>query len=354
MKKILVIQQKMIGDVLASSILCNNLRKIYPKAQIHYMVYPFTKPVIENNPNIDKIITYDESLKRNKIKQLRFLWQVRKERYNVVIDAYNKPESFLATLFSGADLKIGFYKKYTKFLYHYNVELLPQPRTNAGTAIENRINLLEPIAPNFAFDNRPKIFITEAEKQQALENLKVHGISESDPYLLISVLGSEDRKSYPATYMAKTLDFIAEELGYKLIFNFMPKQQAQAREIYDLCNPATQALIVSNLVAKDIRAFLALTNFSKALIGNEGGAVNMAKALYKPTFTIFSTWIKKEAWSSFDNGITHVSVHLKDFKPELYGEKSPKEMKDKAMELYQAFSPELLLPELQRFLVRLK
>ena len=37
--KILVIQQKMIGDVLVSSLLCNNLRKAYPSAQIDYMVY---------------------------------------------------------------------------------------------------------------------------------------------------------------------------------------------------------------------------------------------------------------------------------------------------------------------------
>ena len=48
--KILVIQQKMIGDVLISSIICNNLRIAYPEAQIDYLIYPFTKPAVENNP----------------------------------------------------------------------------------------------------------------------------------------------------------------------------------------------------------------------------------------------------------------------------------------------------------------
>ena len=51
--KILVIQQKMIGDVLASSTLCNTLKNEYPEAQIDYLIYPFTSPVVENNPNID-------------------------------------------------------------------------------------------------------------------------------------------------------------------------------------------------------------------------------------------------------------------------------------------------------------
>jgi heptosyltransferase-2 len=40
--KILIIQQKMIGDVLVS-IICNNLRR-YPDAQIDYLVYESTTP----------------------------------------------------------------------------------------------------------------------------------------------------------------------------------------------------------------------------------------------------------------------------------------------------------------------
>ena len=36
--KILVIQMKFIGDVLATSIICNNLKKIYPNSQIDFLV----------------------------------------------------------------------------------------------------------------------------------------------------------------------------------------------------------------------------------------------------------------------------------------------------------------------------
>ncbi|RYE20481.1 MAG: hypothetical protein EOP45_10960, partial [Sphingobacteriaceae bacterium] len=74
------------------------------------------------------------------------------------------------------------------------------------------------------------------------------------------------------------------------------------------------------------------------------------KALNKPTFTIFSTWIIKEAWNAFEDEKQNVSVHLKDFKPELYGEKTAKEMKDKAMELYDAFTPDLVIPSLEKYL----
>src|SRR6476646_9481107 len=77
MKKILVIQQKMIGDVLASSIICNNLKTIYPDSEIHYLIYPFTEPVVAHNPNIDRIIRFADAYRKSKRELLRFLRQIR-------------------------------------------------------------------------------------------------------------------------------------------------------------------------------------------------------------------------------------------------------------------------------------
>ncbi|WP_260850268.1 glycosyltransferase family 9 protein [Flavobacterium anhuiense] len=64
--KILVIQQKMIGDVLVSSIICNNLRTAYPDAQIDYLVYASTTPVLEVNSSIDNIILFEEKHRKSK------------------------------------------------------------------------------------------------------------------------------------------------------------------------------------------------------------------------------------------------------------------------------------------------
>ncbi|NBC57221.1 MAG: lipopolysaccharide heptosyltransferase family protein, partial [Bacteroidetes bacterium] len=50
--KILVIQQKMIGDVLTSSVICENLKRNFPNAEVHYLINRFTLPVVENNPYI--------------------------------------------------------------------------------------------------------------------------------------------------------------------------------------------------------------------------------------------------------------------------------------------------------------
>ena len=97
---------------------------------------------------------------------------------------------------------------------------------------------------------------------------------------------------------------------------------------------------------------MALTANCDALIGNEGGAINMAKALSIPTFAIFSPWISLEAWASYQNDL-NASVHLKNYKPELYIKKYPKELKPESHTLYKEFKPEFFNSRLREFLNKL-
>lgn len=348
--KVLVIQQKMIGDVLASSIICNNLKKIFPDCQVDYLIYPFTKPVVENNPSIDNVIPFDEKSNKNTLKLLNFAFKIRKKKYDIVIDAYAKLESQVIVALSGAPKKIGYKKSSFNFVYNNKVADINSASRNAGNALENRLNLLAPFGTTSALDLKPKIYLTKNELDQAKQTLVNHQIDLKAKRYMISILGSDFNKSYPAPFMAKLLDFVVAKTAATLLFNFIPKQADEVAKIYKLCRPETQEKINLEVTGKSIREFLALTHYCNALIGNEGGAVNMAKALNVPTYTIFSTWINKNSWNSFEDGTTNVSVHLMDFKPELYPGKSAKDMKNKALELYQEFTPELILDSLEHYI----
>jgi len=104
--KILVIQQKMIGDVLTSTVICETLQQKYPDARIDYLVNSNTRPVVLENPFFNHIIEFKDSYRDNKIDFYKFLIEIRKAKYDLVIDAYGKLESNLITLFSGASKKI--------------------------------------------------------------------------------------------------------------------------------------------------------------------------------------------------------------------------------------------------------
>ena len=49
--------------------------------------------------------------------------------------------------------------------------------------------------------------------------------------------------------------------------------------------------IIFDIYESNIRGFISLMNQCELLIANEGGSVHIAKALDKPTFTIFSPYM---------------------------------------------------------------
>jgi lipopolysaccharide heptosyltransferase II len=347
--KILIIQQKMIGDVLTTSILFEALKQKYPNSKLHYLINSHTFPVVENNPFIDQFIFFSPEIEKSKLKFFQFLKSVRKEKYDVVVDVYSKLSSNIVTIFSSANIKITKYKWYTSTLYTHPIKYNNKSKTDAGLAIENRMQLLQPLNKNFPQNLKPIIYLTNKEIEKANAYLIKSNINLLKPLFMISVLGSDKTKSYPIKFMAKVIDIIVNETKGQILFNYIPKQENDARAIYNTCEKHTQENIQFHIFGKNLREFLALTSHCNALIGNEGGAVNMAKALNIQTFTIFSPWIKKEIWSIFENKKTNVSVHLKDYMPNWFEKKSEKEIKHNSTILYNKFKPHFFEKKLRSF-----
>lgn len=341
----------MIGDVLTSSILFEALRHKYPQGQLHYLINEHTYPVVENNPFIDQFVFFTKIEENSKKALFRFAKNIQSQRYDIVIDVYSKLSSNIIAAFSRSKIKISQHKSFSSHIYTHTFRNKKIPQSNAGLAIENRLQLLTPISNTLSKTLiKPKIYLTKTEIETSKQFLIKSGIYLEKPLYMISVLGSNSSKTYPLSYMAKLIDAIVIKTGGQILFNYIPKQQAIAETVYNFCTTKTKQQIYFDVFGKDLREFLAITKHCTALIGNEGGAVNMAKALNIPTFTIFSPWIKKEAWSIFENETTNESIHLKDVKPELFKDRSLKEIKKNNLKLYEKFKPDFVIPKLNGYL----
>lgn len=350
MKKILVIQQKMIGDVLLSSLLCDNLRLAYPEAQIDYLVNSSTAQVIENNPNISRVIHFTPKEDKNLWQLIQFSKKLKAENYDLVIDVYSKLQSWIMVYLSAGKQRIAFKKKGRAFLYTHPILKNLTPTSNLGLAIEHRLALLAPLQLPIELKTFPTIHLTELEKEYAETTFSKHHIPKHKKTVMISVLGSEPSKTYPLTYMAELVDYIGQNFDVNILFNYFPKQAAEAQFIYDKCSEKTQNKIFFEIYGQNLREFLAIMNACDIIVGNDGGAINMAKALGKKSFIVFSPWIEKKDWATFEDGVQHTSVHLKDYLPEAFENKSTKQLKKEAIKLYDKFTPDLILPKLNVFL----
>ncbi|MCW8980896.1 MAG: glycosyltransferase family 9 protein [Altibacter sp.] len=350
--KILVIQHKMIGDVLTTSLLFELLREKYPAARLDYLINASTQAVVAHHPFIDRFWVFTSEMETSKKSANLFQREIVQEKYDVVIDVYAKLRSALLTKATKASKRISYFKWYTQPMYTQTVNPASSSQKNEGLAIENRVLLVEPLIGPVSEIPKPKIYLQPAELKVATKMLEEKKIGGASPVFMIGILGSGPEKTYPLPYMATLLDAIMEYTSAQLLFNYIPKQQAEADTLISLCAKKTREHIHKDVYGKDLREFLALTAQCDALIGNEGGAVNMAKALGIPTFSIFAPWILKEAWNSYENEGTNASVHLKDFYPSLY-QKHPKHYKKQSAGLYRQFAPDFIIPELKNFLNRI-
>ncbi len=347
--KILVIQQKRIGDVLTSTIICNNLKAKFPDAVIDYMCYPNSVDVLKENPSIDNIIPLSNKVRKSTPSLFKFIFKIRSNKYDVVIDVYSKLETNLITLFSGAKYKVSYRKWYTKAFYNYTYERLDAVESEHGLAIENRLMLLKPLISEKITNVKPKIFLKDSEINNAKNLLKSHQVDPEKPLIMFGILGSETYKTYPLEGMAKIIDFTVAKTKGTIIFNYVPFQKDLALEVYNYCNEETKKHIILDLYSTELREFLALLSQCEMLIGNEGGAVNMAKALDVPTFSIFTPSVRKETWQLFENEAKNASIHLKDLKPEIYQQFTEQQIKDRTFEYYAEYPLDLMLEKLATY-----
>jgi heptosyltransferase-2 len=314
------------------------------------MVVTHAGALVENHPHIDGIIKVDTAVFERWGGIVSLSRKLKSKNYDLLIDCYGKNNSALLAFLSGIKQRIGYKKWFSNLAYTISLENHPDTAIyKTGIALGSRLLLTATLTNQVHWDLKPSIYLTDQEKQEGLEWIADKGIDLNKSLSMISVLGSGMDKTYPTAYMAMLLDAHVGNTGAQLLFNYIPTQKEQALKIYNLCKKTTRDHIFIDAFAPNIRDFLKVLNYCTAVIGNEGGAINMGKALDVPSFTIFSPWVKKQVWNAGEDGKKHISVHLEDFEPSHYGKTVHKKMKHEAITLYTLFKPAYFLDRLRFF-----
>ena len=245
--KIAVIQPKMIGDVLITSVIFEELKQKFPTAELHFIVNKNTIPVLENNPFIDKIIILDPSIEKGLSGFIKQMFRIRSEKYNIIIDSYSKLKTALLCKFSGAKKTISFNKSYSRFFYTDTIIRTKHSISTATKAVEHRLQLLKPLGIDFQVI-KPKLYLKNSEIEDAISILTQNNIDLKKPIIMISAIGSSEAKTYPLHYMAEVIDTIAENKSVQILFNYIPNQKNIALELYNLCQLETRKKIFFDIL----------------------------------------------------------------------------------------------------------
>lgn len=137
--KILIIALSGIGDAIMFSPSLSLLKKSLPESQIDLLVmFPQVKEIYETNANVSNIYFID-FLKQSKLKSLKQVLSLRKNKYDHSINIYpsNRKEYNIINYLIGAEQRIA-----TKYL-NYSKSNLDILNTMLKLEIKNRHNVLE-------------------------------------------------------------------------------------------------------------------------------------------------------------------------------------------------------------------
>ena len=114
-KRFLIIQTAFIGDVILATALIEKLHAFYPDAEIHFLIKKGNEKILEGHTLLKKVLLFD---KKNKLKSLfGLIAEIRKNKYDAVVNVHRHFSSGLLTALSGAKEKIGFRKNPLSFLF---------------------------------------------------------------------------------------------------------------------------------------------------------------------------------------------------------------------------------------------
>ncbi len=348
-KKILIVQNKFIGDVLASSVMANVLKEDDPNIVVHFFCYQPAWDVLQGNPNIDRVISFKKGELKNYNRLLYFARLLKNEKYDVIIDPYAKLESYFITKFCSPKMSISFDKTLTRLLYTNPIKRDYKLAVGRCTALADRVNMLKPVIGDKL--NEPykmEIFLSEKEKETGKEILREANLDLSKKTLMMGVIGSGLDKTWPLDYMAQLINEITNNYNYNLLFNYVPNQQKWVNELMLKLNNKEQ--IFSSVLGKNVREFLTLMANCDAYIGNEGGGINMSKGLGKPTFSIYSPHKTPESWGCLEYMDTHRSVCLKKLLPDVYKNSTQKDRLKHPEKYYIQMKPKLVIPKVLNFI----
>src|SRR5881628_602143 len=103
--RILVIKLRYVGDVLLATPVLSRLRESFPKAHLAMLVNPGTDDVVRDHPALDEVLVLERG---NLARQWRFVRDLRRQRFDLVIDLTDADRSAVLSWLSSAPVRLGY------------------------------------------------------------------------------------------------------------------------------------------------------------------------------------------------------------------------------------------------------
>lgn len=280
MNNILVIKLRYIGDVLLATPVLTALRGAFPQARLTMAVNRGTEEILKGNPDLTEVLVVDRG---GLGADLRFLQEIRRQRFDCVIDLTDGDRSAMMAWTSGAPVRIGFNAehRWRGLLYTLIVTASSVHRVERDLAAVRALGI-EPKT------DLPVLNLSPQEEHQAAVLLEEIGAGRTNGVggrrmVLLHPGARYWFKTWPAERFAELADRLTDTCRCQILV-------AGGDQDGDMVNRVrTHARCNLKILAgrADLRQFAAIVKRCAVFIGNDTGAMHIAAAMGTSVVALF-------------------------------------------------------------------
>ena len=269
-KKILCIKPRGIGDIILSTIVLENIKTALPNTEIHYLTEDFARRTVENNPYVDKVLTFNKN-----DFVLKVIKKVRLEKYDLIIDFWSNPKTAQITFFSFAKYRVGYKKRGRKYAYN----IISDSGDSHTHAADTHLLLLNEIQIPIV-SRKIHFYLKDNETEFARNFIK--GYFYGDLILGIIPAGGWRSKRCEPEKWIELCNAIQKKINTRFLILWGPGDEHDAHEIKNNLNE--NAVLIPDT---DVGKLAALINECNLVLANDSGPMHIAAALGVPVIGIF-------------------------------------------------------------------
>lgn len=276
-QRILIIKPSSLGDVTHALPVLRLVRRKWPAAHISWLVAPFCAGLLEGNPDLNDVILFDRKRYGSAWKSWRAgleLWRfhrdLRRQRFDLVIDLQGLFRSGWLARATGAPVRIGFENAREGAPWFYT-QRVPVPSLDVH-AVDRYLSVAAALGceagpAEFSFPHTD-------EDRRTIDAF----IPPGERYAVLMPGANWETKRWPVENFAALVEPLKERFGLRSVLS-------GGADVIELAQRVPQAL---NLAGKtNLRQLVALLERADLVVANDSGPMHIAAALGRPLVTVF-------------------------------------------------------------------
>jgi heptosyltransferase II len=280
-KKILLLQQRQIGDVILATPLIEMLAKGFPEAEIHFFTEKKCAPVLQGNPGLARTWVLDRGKHTSLYKQFRFYREIARQGFDIVVDLQQLPRCRTITLLSRSPVRLTATPPwYNRMFYTHWADRTP------GYAVGTKASVLAPLGITWKGE-LPRIHLDAEEREWARHWLLEKGMVEGDLIVTIDATHKSSTRRWPGEHFSRLIKEAARHWqNMHFIMLYGPGEREEVRQV--ALHSGSERCIVPprDLTLRESAAIMERADLH---VGNCSAPRHMATALSTPSLVIMGS-----------------------------------------------------------------